>query len=180
MIFDNKLIQNISKSFTKISKNVGKTDINPAVTKNNQNVAFVDPLGGKGVITSELKRASGRFHGGIDIGATKGSEVLATADGVVLDVDFHKGGFGHVVVIQHSNGLQSSYAHLDKPPSVKKGQSVKQGQTIGQVGTTGNSTGYHLDFRVGKKLWNNGAWNYAEDAQVIDPQKIIKFTQPKK
>jgi len=141
---------------------------------------FADPLAGVGTLTSNFQsRRGNRMHGGIDIGAGLGTEVKASQAGKVLAIDFHEGGFGNVVVIQHDNGLQTSYAHLKDAPSLKAGQIVNQGQVIGLVGNTGWSTGNHLDFRIGRKLYQNGIWNFAEDAEVLDPYTQVKFTQQK-
>lgn len=142
--------------------------------------SFIDPMGGLGTLTSNFnaKRSSG-IHGAVDIAAPAGTPVKASMGGKVIGIDFHKGGFGHVVAIQHDNGLQSLYAHLRERPNVKIGQSISQGQAIGSVGSTGFSTGNHLDFRIGKRLYQNGVWNFAKDADVIDPLSIIKFSQPK-
>lgn len=148
----------------------------PSVSK----AGFIDPLGGVGTLTSNFKasRKSG-IHGAVDIAAGAGTSVMASDAGTVVGIDYHEGGFGHVVAIQHANGLQTSYAHLKQAPNLKIGQTVQQGQEIGLLGNTGFSTGNHLDFRIGKKLYQNGAWNYAKDAGVVDPLSIINFKQPK-
>ncbi len=181
MIFDNRLLQNISQSFNRIIKSLPKQSSGSKQSSSspNQEIKFIDPLGGKGTITSELNRLSGKLHGGLDIGVPTGTKVMAAGDGIVVDVEYHSDGFGHVVVIQHPNGLQSSYAHLGKRPRVTKGQTIKQGEVLGIAGSTGKSTGPHLDFRIGKKLWNNEIWNYAKDAEVVNPYDYVNFIQPK-
>lgn len=100
-----------------------------------------------------------RFHGGIDIATAPGTAVLASADGVVSEIGA-KGGFGNHVSISHGDGSISMYGHL-KAENVRVGQRVRQGQQIGQVGSTGRSTGPHLDFRVKK----NG--------QTVDPMRVF-------
>jgi murein DD-endopeptidase MepM/ murein hydrolase activator NlpD len=73
---------------------------------------------------------------------------MAAADGVVT----FAGGdaccsYGYYVIVEHSNGLKTLYAHLRKI-NVKKGQAVKRGQALGVAGSTGYSTGTHLHFEV--------------------------------
>jgi LysM repeat protein len=92
------------------------------------------------------------LHGynGIDIGAPKGTPIVASAGGTVLiarNNDGWNGGYGNYVVIQHNNGTQTLYAHASSV-LVSSGDSVSQGQTIALVGRTGEATGYHLHFEV--------------------------------
>lgn len=105
---------------------------------------FQWPVAG-GVITQGL-------HGwnGVDIGAPKGTSIYAAAGGTVIVANGGggwNGGYGSYVVIQHSNGTQTLYAHMSKV-LVHAGDSVDQGDTIGKVGSTGESTGSHLHFEV--------------------------------
>ncbi len=86
----------------------------------------------------------------IDIGAKTGTPIWAMADGKVIvakSPSAWNGGYGGMIVIQHSNGTQTLYAHLSKV-EVTQGQSVKQGAQIGQVGSTGHSTGPHLHVEI--------------------------------
>lgn len=96
-------------------------------------------------------RKSQGFHGynGVDIAAPTGTPILASADGqvVVARPSGYNGGYGLYVVIKHSNGTQTLYAHMSKV-NVSVGQSVAQGQVIGAVGNTGKSTGSHVHFEV--------------------------------
>ena len=87
------------------------------------------------------------FHAGIDIPARKGTKVRAAADGVVIKSGRARS-FGKRVIIKHGNRKTTTwYNHLSSI-KVKKGQKVKRGQVIGRVGSTGNATGSHLDYRV--------------------------------
>lgn len=86
------------------------------------------------------------FHYGIDIPAAGGTPVLATANGIVSAQAFDSG-LGNYIIIDHGNGVQSYYLH-NSTISVSVGQTVTQGQVIAGVGTTGSSTGNHLDFRI--------------------------------
>lgn len=89
-----------------------------------------------------------RPHLGVDYGAPTGTPVKAVGDGVVTSRG-RNGGYGNQVIINHGGGLESLYAHLSKFSSgLKPGQKVRQGQVIGYVGSTGLSTGPHLDFRL--------------------------------
>jgi hypothetical protein len=86
-------------------------------------------------------------HLAIDIGVGLGMPVFAADHGVVVFSGWATGGYGNVVMIDHGNGYQTLYAHLDQT-SVGCGQSVSKGQVIGRGGSTGNSTGPHLHFEV--------------------------------
>lgn len=90
-----------------------------------------------------------KFHSGIDFSAQMGTEVYATGDGVVSDVDKGHWGYGNVVTIDHGFGYKTRYAHLQKA-AVRKGQKVKRGQLIGYIGNTGKTTGIHLHYEVRK------------------------------
>jgi len=92
-----------------------------------------------------------RPHLGIDYAAPVGTPVQTVADGTVKFAG-KKGGFGNFVEIKHANNYITMYGHLKSfGKGVKAGAKVKQGQTIGYVGSTGLSTGPHLDFRIKEK-----------------------------
>jgi len=91
-----------------------------------------------------------RAHLGIDYAAPKGTYVKASGAGKVTYRGY-KGGYGKTIIIQHSNGYKTLYAHLNGyRKGIKRGKRVKKGQLIGYVGSTGMSTGPHLHFGVYK------------------------------
>lgn len=101
-----------------------------------------------------------RPHTGVDYAAPKGTPVHAVADGVVIFKGWGGGG-GNTLKIKHAGNLQTGYLHLSRfAKGISKGSRVSQGQLIGYVGSTGASTGPHLDYRI----WKNG--------KPIDPLKI--------
>jgi murein DD-endopeptidase MepM/ murein hydrolase activator NlpD len=95
------------------------------------------------------------FHDGIDIGAGRGARVRASADGYVAYVGrnpWDAGSRAYVVIIGHSGGAHSVYAHLQPKRLVKTGQRVRRGDVIGRVGITGVSSGPHVHWEV----WRDG------------------------
>ena len=91
-----------------------------------------------------------RPHYGVDYAAPVGTPVWAVADGTVLSVGWN-GGFGKQVIVRHMNGYKSYYGHLSRyGPGIRRGIRVRQKQIIGYVGSTGLSTGPHLDYRLTK------------------------------
>ena len=98
-------------------------------------------------------------HKGIDLAGYLNQPILATNNGVV----FYKGraqGYGQVIIIQHSNGWSTLYAHLSKA-HVKNHKFVHIGQLIGSMGKSGRATGVHLHFEIYK------------DRVRIDPLSLI-------
>jgi murein DD-endopeptidase MepM/ murein hydrolase activator NlpD len=87
------------------------------------------------------------FHGGIDLAGRRGTPIVAPADGMVERV-LHDDASGRVVVLDHGNGLETIYGHLDQV-LVAQGQDVVRGQRIGALGSSGwRSTGPHLHYGV--------------------------------
>lgn len=90
-----------------------------------------------------------RPHHGIDYAAPTGTPVLSIGDGTVVAKAYQAAGGGNYVKIKHNAVYTTSYMHLSKfGPGIANGVRVKQGQVIGYVGSTGLSSGPHLDFRV--------------------------------
>ena len=85
-------------------------------------------------------------HKGIDIAATRGTPILATASGTVTFAGWSSG-YGYLVKIDHGNGVETYYGHCSKL-YVSAGDTVEAGEQIAAVGSTGNSTGNHLHFEI--------------------------------
>ena len=100
-------------------------------------------------------------HTGIDIPAPGGTAIYAAKSGVVI-TSVKKGSYGNYVVVSHSDGTSTLYAHMSKR-AVSEGATVKQGQVIGYVGTTGSSTGNHLHFEVRVNGTRKDPVNYFKD-----------------
>jgi murein DD-endopeptidase MepM/ murein hydrolase activator NlpD len=91
-----------------------------------------------------------RPHYGVDYAAPPGTPIWAVADGVVTSCGWNSG-FGNQVILRHMNGYMTCYGHLSGyGPGIRKGVRVRQQQIIGYVGSTGLSTGPHLDYRLVK------------------------------
>ncbi len=108
------------------------------------------PLAIKGNVTSKYGYryifGSYSWHSGVDIGAARGTNIVA-ADGGKVTYAGTRGTYGKLVIITHDDGSQTYYAHCSSI-LVKKGDKVYQGQTIAKVGSTGRSTGPHLHFEI--------------------------------
>jgi murein DD-endopeptidase MepM/ murein hydrolase activator NlpD len=96
-----------------------------------------DPFGPRGT----------RFHAGLDLSAPEGMAVEAAAPGRVAFAGFASGGWGRLVIVVHTGGVTTRYAHL-ADVAVRPGQLVATGTGLGTVGATGNATGPHLHFEV--------------------------------
>jgi murein DD-endopeptidase MepM/ murein hydrolase activator NlpD len=87
-------------------------------------------------------------HRAIDIYAPRGTPIIASDAGTIAAAHFARG-YGRMVVVDHGNGYQTLYAHMDAF-FVEVGQAVEKGQLLGKCGSTGNSTGPHVHFEVRK------------------------------
>ncbi|HKU35885.1 M23 family metallopeptidase [Paenarthrobacter sp. NPDC058040] len=100
-----------------------------------------------GYRVSPLTGGTGDFHRGQDFVAQCGTQVHAAAAGKVTFAGWHEYGGGNRVVVDHGNGLETTYNHLSSF-NVKVGQTVSRGDVVALSGTTGASTGCHLHFEV--------------------------------
>jgi len=112
---------------------------------------FIWPVEGK-LMSEYGPKGDGLHNDGINIAAPKGAPVFAAAPGVVAYAGNEIRGFGNLLLIQHTDGWMTAYAHNDKL-LVKRGDHVTQGQQIGAVGATGNvaSPQLHFEIRRGKR-----------------------------
>lgn len=100
-------------------------------------------------------------HLAVDYAAPMGTPVVSIGDGTVVAA-YNSGAGGNMIKIKHGNRFQSAYLHLKGfAKGIKSGVHVSQGQLIGYVGSTGRSTGPHLDFRI----WDNG--------KPVNPLKLV-------
>ena len=110
----------------------------------------IDPLNGKPA-----------YHRGLDIRGRLGSEVRATANGIVINQEYDSIR-GRYIVLDHGNGFVTKYAHLKKS-LVREGDVVEKGQAIGLVGNSGRSTGPHVHYEI---LYEN---------KIVNPTKFVKI-----
>lgn len=116
--------------------------------------SFIDPLGGKGTLTSPFGERNHPVHGGQkmhkgqDLAAAQGTPILSVALGTVTVNASDPAGYGNWIEIKHKNGKSTRYGHMKDKSPLAVGVEVKQGQVIGAVGSTGSSTGPHLHFEV--------------------------------
>lgn len=122
---------------------------------------FSWPVPGTKKISSHYGRRGSRHHDGIDIPAPRGTHFVAVEHGKVTFAGWMRG-YGRVIVLTHSNGLKTVYAHNAKN-LVGKGDRVSRGQIIGKVGNSGRSTGAHLHFEIRK------------DKQPLNPKTFLAY-----
>lgn len=138
---------------TTISKKIAKTTPRKTVSTYRKS-KFIWPVNGA-VVSNFGVVGKGRRNDGINIKATTGTNVKAADKGVVAYAGSELKGFGNLVLIKHSDGYITAYAHNDKL-YVKKGQAVLRGEKIATVGSTGsvNTPQLHFEVRAGKKAVN--------------------------
>ena len=131
------------------------TSLNISYQKVPLTLNLIKPI--SGIVTSRFGAKSSirvSNHTGLDIGASIGTPIKAAASGTVTFAGY-KGSYGYMVVISHSNEVETYYGHCSKL-YVSAGQNVNQGDVIAAVGNTGNSTGphLHLEIRVNGVAYN--------------------------
>ena len=123
------------------------TSTNISSRKVGLGISLIKPV--SGIITSRFAASSrirSSAHTGLDIATSSGTPIVAAASGTV-SFSGTKGSYGKMIVLNHSNGVQTYYAHCSAL-YVSAGQKVAQGQKIAAVGSTGNSTGPHLHLEI--------------------------------
>ncbi len=151
IVEDGKLISKsaIKETITKQPTNA-RIQIGSAVSGGlGTNLGLIFPV--EGYITSEFGGRPDPFsgadstHKGLDIGAVKGTPIYAASGGKVIQSSNKNNGYGNCVIIEHSSGFKTLYAHCSEL-LVKEGEYVTAGQLIAKVGSTGRSTGPHLHY----------------------------------
>jgi len=145
-----------------IAKSEAKTEVKPIISsaKASETNSFQWPVASKKIISSFGDKGAGQANDGIIIAANDGEAVHAAAGGEVLYVGDELKGYGNMVIIKHSGGKSTSYAHLGRA-TVDKYDRVSQGDVIGYVGKTGSVKTPQLFFSL-----RNGK-------QAIDPAKYM-------
>ena len=121
---------------------------------------FIWPVKGDVLLNFGPQAAKGQNNDGINIAAPKGTPIQAAETGVVAYVGNELKGFGNLVLIKHSDGWVSAYAHADQV-LVKKGQAITKGQEIGTVGQTGAVTQSQLHFELRRQ------------GEAVDPEEYL-------
>ena len=143
----------VQKPVVTVAKNnttsIGKvnTATNISGGKVSLGISLTKPV--SGIISSRFgarSRIRSSAHTGLDIATSTGTPILAASSGTVT-FSGRKGSYGNLLVITHSNGVQTYYGHCSKL-YVSAGTRVSQGQKVAAVGSTGNSTGPHLHFEI--------------------------------
>lgn len=112
-----------------------------------------------------------QFHSGIDLGTSCGTDVIASANGIVVEVGYNENGLGNYVYLKHNTDtgiLYTAYGHmLDDSIVVINEQPINAGDKIGSVGSTGYSTGCHLHFSIAKEELS------FDKQHTIDPNFVV-------
>jgi murein DD-endopeptidase MepM/ murein hydrolase activator NlpD len=120
----------------------------PTGTTGGANTSFRWPVKGR-VIQGFGPKSSGGQNDGINVAVPEGTPIKAAEDGVVAYAGSELKGYGNLVLVRHSNGFVTAYAHASEL-NVKKGETIKRGQVIGKAGATGNVSSPQLHFEVRK------------------------------
>ncbi|MBI1185490.1 peptidoglycan DD-metalloendopeptidase family protein [bacterium] len=171
-------LANLSKSYDDLAK--------LATTKEERmaRIPAIQPVNNK-----DLKRLSSgfgyryhpilkirKFHSGTDFSAPSGTEIYATADGVVEKAKYARG-YGNHVVLDHGFGYETLYGHMSKI-AVRAGQKVKRGELIGYVGSTGLSSAPHLHYEVIKnKVKVNPIHYFNNDLGAEEYETILNLSK---
>lgn len=122
-----------------------KSDSKKHKKRKSKKFALIWPI--KGMLTSKFGIRKGKKHEGIDIGAPKGTKIVASEAGKVIFSGWGPRGYGKMIIIKHSSKYITVYAHNSKNV-VSLGDTVKRGEKIGHVGTTGRTTGPHIHYEI--------------------------------
>lgn len=152
-------IYELKTSFVSLSKEAKnqKSEIDSSIGPIKDKLSFLKakpsiiPVKGKitaayGYRKNPFTGRGSEFHKGVDIAAKLGTQVVATADGIITYAAW-KSGYGNMVIISHGYGFNTVYAH-NSSIVAKVGEKVKRGQVISKVGSTGRSTAPHLHYEI--------------------------------
>jgi murein DD-endopeptidase MepM/ murein hydrolase activator NlpD len=166
--FDNKLpfpkskpkIKNLKNAFNKTKiKGVVKSKFRLATPAQRSSTRFLWPVRGR-IISNFGPRLGGLHNDGINIAAPKGSPVFAAENGVVAYAGNSLKGFGNLILVKHSGGWVTAYAHTDKM-LVVRGKQVMRGEKIATIGATGGVKKPQLHFEIRK------------GSQAVDPKREL-------
>lgn len=133
-----------------------------------ENINFIWPLQFSTIkVSSDYGYRGFRHHDGVDLPAPRKTQIVAAADGKVVNSSRLKG-YGKTIIISHGGGIETLYAH-NSENVVKNGAFVRQGQVIALVGATGRATGNHLHFEIR----DNG--NHKDPLSYLPNNKTIAF-----
>ena len=122
-------------------------------------VSFTSGFG----VRSDPFNSGAAMHPGIDLAGPSGTPIYATADGTVRRAGWNSGGYGNLVELDHGRGITTRYGHMSAI-IVKDGDHIARGQLIGRMGSTGRSTGNHLQYEV------------RIDGRAVNPIPFMKST----
>lgn len=122
-----------------------------------------------------------RLHRGVDVNVIKDEPIVAAFPGKVIVSTYNKGGYGHYVLMEHENGLQTLYGHLSKR-TVEVGDELLPGDIVGLAGNTGRSSSAHLHFEIRYGDVNIDPtvivdfphWQIKKSAEIYPKKKAIK------
>ncbi len=163
-IAKNSTTKTVENTKTISSENQQKTKISSDPSKQlpkisaRSNAKFSWPVRGK-ILSGYGAKNNGLFNDGINISATQGTDVKAAENGVVAYAGNEVKGMGNLVIIQHSDGWMTVYAHMDSM-AVRRGNTVSVGQSIGKIGMTGkvDKPQLHFEIRKGTKAYDPVAY----------------------
>lgn len=140
------VVKKTSNNTQKTSNGVigSSKNVNSPYNKVDLGISLIEPISGK--ISCRYGNQGSYYHTGLDIASPNGTPIKAAAAGTVTYAGYHYS-YGNLIIITHSNGVQTYYAHCSKL-NVSVGASISQGQIIAAVGSTGNSSGNHLHLEV--------------------------------
>lgn len=142
-------------------KNVSQKEISDAPPKPFLFKGFIKPLQGR-VLSNFGAKKDGQRNDGINIGASRGTNVRAAEGGEVAFASDELESFGNLILLRHADGYITAYAHLDEL-NVSKGDMVTRGDKIGTVGSTGHVATPQLHFEIRK------------GSKPLDPSQFLRF-----